>query len=159
MPISISDHAPIILDTHLFASRGFIPFRFFEAWTWEESCKQEVASAWSISNGNNTASFIKNIHKARKALQAWKKKYKTMSEGDIKDLENRLQWLQNQPISELFKEEEARIQSQIRISWSKLEREEEIVFGPSRIKKVEFGRIRNTLRKSLTITSKSCILR
>uniref|UniRef100_A0A803Q8C8 CCHC-type domain-containing protein n=1 Tax=Cannabis sativa TaxID=3483 RepID=A0A803Q8C8_CANSA len=121
MPISISDHAPIILDTHLFASRGFIPFRFFEAWTWEESCKQEVASAWSISNGNNTASFIKNIHKARVALQAWKKKYKTVSEGDIKDLENRLQWLQNQPISELFKEEEARIQSQIRISWSKLE--------------------------------------
>ncbi|KAM6558351.1 hypothetical protein CsatA_027590 [Cannabis sativa] len=120
MPISISDHAPIILDTHLFASRGFIPFRFFEAWSWEESCKQEVALAWS-SSGNDTVSFIRNIDKSRRAIQVWKKNHTSLNEGEIKHLECRLQWIQNQPISDLLKEEEARIHALISDSWLKLE--------------------------------------
>uniref|UniRef100_A0A803PK89 RNase H type-1 domain-containing protein n=1 Tax=Cannabis sativa TaxID=3483 RepID=A0A803PK89_CANSA len=121
LPIAISDHAPIILDTHLFAARGFIPFRFFEAWSWEDLCKKEIANAWSFSGVNATASFIQNIHNSRKALQAWKKNLKGVNEGDIKDLEKRLEWVQNHPITDAFREEDSRIHAQLSVSWSKLE--------------------------------------
>ncbi|XP_060972563.1 uncharacterized protein LOC115717820 [Cannabis sativa] len=121
LPIAISDHAPIILDTHLFSARGFIPFRFFEAWSWEDLCKKEIANAWSFSGVNATASFIQNIHNSRKALQAWKKNLKGVNEGDIKDLEKRLEWVQNHPITDAFREEDSRIHAQLSVSWSKLE--------------------------------------
>ncbi|XP_060968321.1 uncharacterized protein LOC133035897 [Cannabis sativa] len=121
LPISISDHAPIILDTHMFIARGFIPFRFFEALSWEDSCKQVIASAWSSSGGTATGTFIRNIHQSKIALQAWKKNLKGINDGEIKDLEGILVWIQNQPIIAVLKEEELRVQTLLSAAWSKLE--------------------------------------
>uniref|UniRef100_A0A803P656 Reverse transcriptase domain-containing protein n=1 Tax=Cannabis sativa TaxID=3483 RepID=A0A803P656_CANSA len=121
LPISISDHAPIILDTHMFIARGFIPFHFFEAWLWEDSCKQVIASAWSSSGGTATGTFIRNIHQSKIALQAWKKNLKGINDGEIKDLEGILVWIQNQPITAVLKEEESRVQTLLSAAWSKLE--------------------------------------
>uniref|UniRef100_A0A803NVZ1 Reverse transcriptase domain-containing protein n=1 Tax=Cannabis sativa TaxID=3483 RepID=A0A803NVZ1_CANSA len=121
LPISISDHGPIIFDTHLFAARGYIPFRFFEAWSWEASCKEEISKVWSMDGTNATAMFIRNISKSKDALQAWKKSIQEINEGEIKNLKQRLEWIQSQPISDALKEEESNLQSQILLSWSKLE--------------------------------------
>ncbi|KAM6588709.1 uncharacterized protein LOC115718119 [Cannabis sativa] len=121
MPISISDHAPIVLDTHLFAPRGYIPFRFFESWSWEPSCKNEISRVWNFSGSNATAAFIHNINKVKNALQVWKKNGHLVKECDINKLERRLEWTQNQPITDALKREEASIHSQILVAWAKLE--------------------------------------
>uniref|UniRef100_A0A803NMC8 CCHC-type domain-containing protein n=1 Tax=Cannabis sativa TaxID=3483 RepID=A0A803NMC8_CANSA len=121
LPIAISDHAPIIFDSHLFAVKGFIPFRFFEAWSWENSCKEEVAKAWSSSGDCATVAFIRNINNSKKAIQAWKKTYKGVHEGEIKDLERRLEWIQQQPRPDDFRNEEVSIQSNLTAAWTKLE--------------------------------------
>uniref|UniRef100_A0A803PAA5 Reverse transcriptase n=1 Tax=Cannabis sativa TaxID=3483 RepID=A0A803PAA5_CANSA len=121
LPISISDHAPIILDTHLFAARGYVPFRFFEAWSWESSCRVEVSKAWRFSSNNASASLLRNISSTRKALQAWKRSLHKDNGNDIKSLERRLEWIQMQPISTALKEEESKIQADLLVSWSKLE--------------------------------------
>uniref|UniRef100_A0A803Q2M5 Reverse transcriptase n=1 Tax=Cannabis sativa TaxID=3483 RepID=A0A803Q2M5_CANSA len=121
LSISISDHAPIIFDTHLFAVRSYIPFRFFEAWSWEDSCKREIIKAWVCSDSNATASFIRNINSSKKALQSWKKTGQITNEYKIQKLEKRLEWIQSQTISEALKIEETSVLSQIQIAWSKLE--------------------------------------
>uniref|UniRef100_A0A803QPC0 Reverse transcriptase n=1 Tax=Cannabis sativa TaxID=3483 RepID=A0A803QPC0_CANSA len=121
LPISISDHAPIVFDSHLFAAKGFIPFRYFEVWSREESCQREVEMAWTVSDVNATVAFIRNIHQTRTALQSWKKNHSEVKEGDIKKMENRLAWIQNQPNLDMFREEEAAIHLNLAISWSKLE--------------------------------------
>ncbi|XP_060974235.1 uncharacterized protein LOC133039370 [Cannabis sativa] len=121
LPIAISDHAPIILDSHLFAAKGFIPFRFYEAWSWEESCKMEIEKNWLSSGDNATNSFIRNVHNIKVVLQAWKKTHRGVNESDIRLMENRLAWIQYQPNPEVFKEEEAVIQAKLVASWSKLE--------------------------------------
>ncbi|XP_060973692.1 uncharacterized protein LOC133038980 [Cannabis sativa] len=121
LPISVSDHAPIILDSHLFAVKGFIPFHFFEAWSWEASCKREIETVWVSSGVNATASFIRNIHYSKTALQSWKKNLVGTDERYIKELENKLEWIQSQPLSDALSVEEARIHSQLSTSWAKLE--------------------------------------
>ncbi|KAM6546692.1 hypothetical protein CsatB_027428 [Cannabis sativa] len=120
MPVTLSDHGPIILDTHLFASRGYIPFRFFEAWSWEASCKNEIINAWSSSGITDTATiaFTRNICWA---LQAWRKKHQGANENEIKELEKKLEWIQNQPISDALKDEELKTQSLLSVAWAKSE--------------------------------------
>ncbi|KAM6553278.1 hypothetical protein CsatB_014040 [Cannabis sativa] len=121
LPITISDHAPIILDTHLFATKGFIPFRFYEAWTWESSCRGEIERAWCCPSTEATTALVRNVSNTRKALQGWKKKIQGVTDTDIKAMEKRLEWIQQQPISTDLKREEALIQDQLIISWSKQE--------------------------------------
>uniref|UniRef100_A0A803NVI6 Autophagy-related protein n=1 Tax=Cannabis sativa TaxID=3483 RepID=A0A803NVI6_CANSA len=134
LPIAISDHAPIIFDSHLFAAKGFIPFRFFEAWSWENSCKKEIVKAWSSRGDCATEAFIRNINNSKKALLAWKKTFKRVHEGEIKDLERRLEWIQQQPRPDDFRNEEVSIHSQLTAAWTKLENEE---FDELFVKKID----------------------
>uniref|UniRef100_A0A803P5W9 Reverse transcriptase domain-containing protein n=1 Tax=Cannabis sativa TaxID=3483 RepID=A0A803P5W9_CANSA len=59
-PITVSDHAPILLDTHMFKSKGFIPFRFYEARALQE---------WRKRNFDNLDETICNLERRLHWLQ------------------------------------------------------------------------------------------
>ncbi|XP_030479313.1 uncharacterized protein LOC115696560 [Cannabis sativa] len=82
-PISISDHAPIILDTKMHSRRGRIPFRFYDAWTVESSCRDVIRKIWGPSTFEATKEMLRNLIKPEeifrggkiKALVIWIKLY------------------------------------------------------------------------------------
>ncbi|XP_060968361.1 uncharacterized protein LOC133035936 [Cannabis sativa] len=119
--IMISDHAPILFDTFMFKSKGFIPFLFYDAWSREDSCRDEICKAWSKVPRGGTRSLLKNFDNIRRALQKWRKEKVGDLDQRISTLENRLQWIQRQQITEEFCREEFLIQDQLQETWRKKE--------------------------------------
>uniref|UniRef100_A0A803QQJ3 Reverse transcriptase domain-containing protein n=1 Tax=Cannabis sativa TaxID=3483 RepID=A0A803QQJ3_CANSA len=117
-PITISDHAPILLDTAMFKNKGYIPFRFYEAWSNEASCREEICKVWKKENQENTRSLMRNFDSIRKALQRWKKEKVGDLDQLICSLERRLQWIQQQQqITADLSLEEYQLQAKLEDTW------------------------------------------
>uniref|UniRef100_A0A803Q029 Reverse transcriptase domain-containing protein n=1 Tax=Cannabis sativa TaxID=3483 RepID=A0A803Q029_CANSA len=121
LPIISSDHAPIILDSKGENSKGFKPFRFYEAWCKKRSCGTAVERVWKDNTQLGVTNCIRNLSRTRKDLQQWRKKDFRISEQNIKNLENRINWIQQQNISNDLCEEECRLQAKLAEEYSRLE--------------------------------------
>ncbi|XP_060959279.1 uncharacterized protein LOC133030522 [Cannabis sativa] len=119
-PITVSDHAPILLDTVMYRKKEFIPFRFYEAWTSHKSCEEVVNRVWHHSDPGVTH-LIRNVDNTKRSLQAWKNNALEDCEESIRKLESKLRWLQNQDINDLRCKEEAETHELLKIAWSQQE--------------------------------------
>uniref|UniRef100_A0A803P4J3 CCHC-type domain-containing protein n=1 Tax=Cannabis sativa TaxID=3483 RepID=A0A803P4J3_CANSA len=63
LPITALDHACILLDTQMFCAKNFIPFKFFEAWTLVDSCKDMVTESWRVVGSDPATTFVENLNK------------------------------------------------------------------------------------------------
>uniref|UniRef100_A0A803P9D2 DUF4283 domain-containing protein n=1 Tax=Cannabis sativa TaxID=3483 RepID=A0A803P9D2_CANSA len=72
-PITALDHACILLDTQMFCAKNFIPFKFFEAWTLVDSCKEVLSESWRIVGSDPATTFVANLNKD-KLKEIWQKK-------------------------------------------------------------------------------------
>ena len=117
-----SDHAPLIFDTHMERERTKRPFRFFEVWTNEESCRHEVQTAWEEEHrGGPGTLLVKKMHKVGIRLSRWSKQKFGKLREEIQELENRLLQVQNLAPTQTYLEEEAQIQIEIQEKWRQTE--------------------------------------
>uniref|UniRef100_A0A803NWR9 Reverse transcriptase n=1 Tax=Cannabis sativa TaxID=3483 RepID=A0A803NWR9_CANSA len=107
LPITCSDHAPIILDSEQESFKGFRPFRFYEAWCRESSCRDTILRAWRISDLGGVSNYLHNIANTRRELQRWKKEVFGNCDKNIQRIEARIGWIQQQDFSQhlIFEEE------------------------------------------------------
>lgn len=109
-----SDHAPILLDTFLERDKLHFPFWFLATWCHNESCKEVICNAWNYQvDGFHNFWLMVKTNNTKAALRIWNKDVFERCDVKLKNLENRLFWLQNQPPSQDLYEEEARVQLEI----------------------------------------------
>uniref|UniRef100_A0A803PHZ0 Reverse transcriptase domain-containing protein n=1 Tax=Cannabis sativa TaxID=3483 RepID=A0A803PHZ0_CANSA len=119
-PISVSDHGYVLLDTVGGRKRGFKPFRFFEAWSRDQSCEDIIKGAWRLMRvrGKNACG---RLNDTRIALQKWKKDIFGECDTMIKAAEERLGWIQGQTSNASLLIEELELQSKISELWIRKE--------------------------------------
>ena len=88
-----SDHAPILLNTHLERENLHRPFRFFEAWTAEPDCREVIRLAWQRHDEGH-ASYVLNRKTIRTRIDL-----KTWSRGIFHRNQQRLHYLERKLIS------------------------------------------------------------
>ncbi|KAF4346364.1 hypothetical protein G4B88_003395 [Cannabis sativa] len=59
-PIVNSDHAPLILDSHLNSRKLKYPFRFLEVWTFDSTCGKTIEQAWKLRELYSRLALIQN---------------------------------------------------------------------------------------------------
>nr|POF00550.1 putative ribonuclease h protein [Quercus suber] len=76
-----SDHAPIILDTHMDQSVRARPFRFEAMWTRDDSSAGIVEKAWQgVVEGSQCFKLARKIQQTRIDLQVWNRNHAKMIE-------------------------------------------------------------------------------
>lgn len=100
LPIIGSDHAPILLDTFLECEKLSFPFRFLTAWCRDDSCEEVIQNAWNCKiGGSHSFRLMVKTNNTKKALRTWNKEVFGRCDVKLKNLKNRLSWLQNHSLS------------------------------------------------------------
>uniref|UniRef100_A0A803PI13 Reverse transcriptase zinc-binding domain-containing protein n=1 Tax=Cannabis sativa TaxID=3483 RepID=A0A803PI13_CANSA len=86
-PISVSDHGYVLLDTVGGRKRGFKPFRFFEAWSRDQSCEDIIKGSrdlmikaaeerlgWIQGETSNASLLIEELELQSKISELWIRK-------------------------------------------------------------------------------------
>ncbi|GMI84759.1 hypothetical protein HRI_002145200 [Hibiscus trionum] len=91
LPHTISDHCPLLLNTHAAIStrQQFEHFRFEAAWLVEESCEQEVSRLWNASAG----SIPTRLRQVGEGLNSWFRTLRKEKRITVTDLKTRLKEL------------------------------------------------------------------
>uniref|UniRef100_A0A803Q2T5 Reverse transcriptase domain-containing protein n=1 Tax=Cannabis sativa TaxID=3483 RepID=A0A803Q2T5_CANSA len=101
LPITSSDHGAMVFDSIMCKTKGFRPFRFFEAWFEDPSCWEVIKEAWCRDNQENDRGSIgKSINRTQSALRWWSKNVFGDCDNKIKELEFELQTLQSKEVHE-----------------------------------------------------------
>uniref|UniRef100_A0A803Q0W0 DUF4283 domain-containing protein n=1 Tax=Cannabis sativa TaxID=3483 RepID=A0A803Q0W0_CANSA len=119
-PVTVSDHAFILLDSNGRRRKGVKPFRFFEVWVRENSCEVTIKKAWEPRDGRRV-NIYGRLSDTRTALQRWKKESFGDCDRMIKEAENRLKWIQSQPFSMALQCEEANLLNWVSELWIRKE--------------------------------------
>uniref|UniRef100_A0A803NTT8 Reverse transcriptase domain-containing protein n=1 Tax=Cannabis sativa TaxID=3483 RepID=A0A803NTT8_CANSA len=117
LPITCSDNAAIILDTNLFSKKSRIPFRFFDAWTRDESCREVIKKAWNSDAATASGRFMRNIGNTRSARAKWKQSFFREMDKVIRGYEDRISWIQKQPLQQDLSDEEAELNEKLSLAW------------------------------------------
>uniref|UniRef100_A0A803NK38 Reverse transcriptase domain-containing protein n=1 Tax=Cannabis sativa TaxID=3483 RepID=A0A803NK38_CANSA len=108
------------IDLGYRGSKGYEAFRFFEAWARERSCGDIIKQAWGL-RGSRKEAICGRLSDTRRALQKWKKGTFGDCDGLIKEAEERIGWIQKQPLSEDLMREESSLQARIAELWIRKE--------------------------------------
>lgn len=110
----LSDHDPIIIQPTLQSDNGPRPFRFFEAWTRDQSSFDVVQTAWNfIFYGTEAFQLHKRIQAVKVALKTWNKDQFGICQEHVKWLIDELTKIQHSSISATNLEAQASLEKQI----------------------------------------------
>ena len=91
-----SDHAPIILDTHMDQSVRARPFRFEAMWTRDDSSFGIVGKAWQgMVEGSHCFKLARKIQQTRFNLQVWNRNQFGLAKTKIREIEARIKEVQD----------------------------------------------------------------
>lgn len=114
LPISASDHSPILLDVNPLAERLPVPFRFLEAWCRDPSCRSVVEEVWSGEvSGYSSHKVQVKLGACRSHLALWNKQHFRCDTNLLFRLQESLSELQNQAPNSSNTAAEAQVQAQI----------------------------------------------
>uniref|UniRef100_A0A803NJD2 RNase H type-1 domain-containing protein n=1 Tax=Cannabis sativa TaxID=3483 RepID=A0A803NJD2_CANSA len=114
----------IILDTALSNSKGFKPFRFLEAWTRDNSCKEVIAHAWISSGVNSAKTLLRNLDNTKRALQKWSRDVFGDCDTQIKILEGKIMQIQSQETFNDLIALESQLNGELMECWKHKEKDE-----------------------------------
>ncbi|PON69501.1 hypothetical protein TorRG33x02_259270 [Trema orientale] len=122
--IKESDHAPLILDTHLEREKVSTPFRFLDAWSRDHSCRQLIEEAWRISVSEFRSSrLVLKMDNTKKALKKWNRECFGFCQDKLRILSNLLVEVQNRRPTQANLDLEAAVQREI----SEVEERQELI--------------------------------
>ena len=111
LPITKSDHGPVVQDFDFQHSFRMRPFRFEHMWTSHPLCKDAVKQAWDYRSIRSRAYQLRNkLSNVRKTFLIWNKEVFGRVEQDINHKKEQLKRLQNSIINldDVKKENELR---------------------------------------------------
>lgn len=95
LPISNSDHAPIILKLHQNTYSKPYPFRFMEAWTRDPTCKEVINKVWKTKiKGSWAFRFSKKIKCTKMELKRWNKLHFKNCDEMIQEVTKKIEQIQ-----------------------------------------------------------------
>lgn len=95
-----SNHAPIMLDTYMEHGHLPKPFRFFEVWSFNPSCRDVIAKAWEkVVSGVESFKLRVRLGNLRLALRSWNRFHIGNCSIILRDMKARLRRLQSIPYS------------------------------------------------------------
>ncbi|XP_030487453.2 uncharacterized protein LOC115704382 [Cannabis sativa] len=101
LAIKDSDHAPLVVDLLLDRERFHTPFRYLDAWSRDEGCKEVIQRAWAIDvRGAKSLQLVTRLDNTRRCLAKWNKTHFGMCKEKIKTLNNFLVEVQRRVPSE-----------------------------------------------------------
>ena len=111
-PISISDHAPLILDTHKRQTFHKRPQRFEAIWLLHPSCKKLIEETWQERISGSAAYILTTkLKRVQQVCNEWNKNDLGNIHKRLADLKNQLTYLQNQYYTpEIVKQEKEKQQ-------------------------------------------------
>ncbi|KAF4373144.1 hypothetical protein F8388_019326 [Cannabis sativa] len=90
LAIKDSDHAAVLLDLLFDRERFKTPFRYLDAWSRDESCKDVIREAWAISvHGIRSFQLVSKLDNTRRRLSIWNRTHFGLCKEKLKTL-NRL---------------------------------------------------------------------
>lgn len=91
-----SNHLPILLCLNSKENKVNRPFRFFQTWISNPSCRTVVTRAWSSDHNRGMHCYIfnRNLYATSKALRKWNRDSFGYAHKQIKDLKTELGNLQ-----------------------------------------------------------------
>ena len=96
-PISISNHAPLILDTHKRQTFHKRPQRFEAMWLLHLSCKKLIEETWQERISCSAAYILTTkLKRVQQVCNEWNKNDLGNIHKHLADLKNQLTYLQNQ---------------------------------------------------------------
>ena len=106
-PISILDHAPLILDTHKWQTVHKRPQRFEALWLLHLSCKKLIEETWQERISGSVAYILTTrLKRVQQVCNEWNKNDLGNIHKRLVDLKNQLTYLQNQHYTpEIVKQE------------------------------------------------------
>ncbi|KAL0001351.1 hypothetical protein SO802_015132 [Lithocarpus litseifolius] len=91
-----SDHAPILLDTHLDHLVRAKPFRFEAMWTSDDSSIGIVEKAWQCNvEGSQCFKLARKIQQTRQDLKVWNRTQFGFAKTKIREIEARIKEVQD----------------------------------------------------------------
>ena len=111
-PISILDHAPLILDTHKWQTVHKRPQRFEALWLLHPSCKKLIEETWQERISGSAAYILTTrLKRVQQVCNEWNKNDLGNIHKHLADLKNQLTYLQNQHYTpEIVKQEKEKQQ-------------------------------------------------
>ncbi|XP_026410921.1 uncharacterized protein LOC113306165 [Papaver somniferum] len=108
-----SDHAPILLITNPQSENLSKPYRFYEHWLTNKTCKEKIKRSWS-SNAQGTEAFkcTSKVRSVKKGLKEWKIKEYGDTDRKMKEAQEQIQQCLNQQI--IDNQEHQRLQQQLK---------------------------------------------
>ncbi|KAF4372078.1 hypothetical protein F8388_000294 [Cannabis sativa] len=89
LAIKDSDHAPLVVDLLLDRERFHTPFRYLDAWSRDEGCKEVIQRAWAIDvRGAKSLQLVTRLDNTRRCLAKCNKTHFGMSDESKVDLWN-----------------------------------------------------------------------
>ncbi|XP_026384035.1 uncharacterized protein LOC113279564 [Papaver somniferum] len=108
-----SDHAPILLNTNPQNESLSKPFRFYEHWLTNSTCKEEIKKNWVCSKKGTEAFKVTNkLRRVKNGLKIWRIKEYGDTDTKIKEVQEQLQVIINQP--QINMEDHQRCQQQVK---------------------------------------------
>jgi hypothetical protein len=114
LPVSSSDHNPLLLDTAQSANFLLRPFKFEEFWTHHPDCYSTINSAWSpISYGSPGYILNQKLRSTKVALKSWNRLSFGNIQNQIHSLTSQLDILQKSANLVNFSSQEQGLQKAI----------------------------------------------
>lgn len=108
-----SDHASIFLITNPQSEKLSKPYRFYEHWLANKTCKEEIKRRWSSNaQGTEAFKFTSKVRSVKKGLKEWKIKEYGDTYRKIKEAQDQIQQCLNQQI--IDNQEHQRLQQQLK---------------------------------------------
>ena len=122
LPIINSDNSPIIIDFYQESKKLFFPFRFFEAWSKEDSCRDTVLQAQKITiSGCASFQLLCRLCSTRKALSFWNKRTFLNCNAKLAQLIGEIGEIQKRPPTQENLTEEAFLQMEYLMTMENLQ--------------------------------------
>ncbi|XP_062152046.1 uncharacterized protein LOC133860461 [Alnus glutinosa] len=104
LPVSNSDHKPLLLTFDVTYKKPPRLFRYEAKWNLDEDCHKVIQQTWNenVSSGNSMTDVLQSLNKSKASLNGWRRAKFGSTTRTINSLNTRLERLQRQELPRIL---------------------------------------------------------